>query len=301
MWYNNLKYVGLKEQSMKICVAGLGLIGGSLCMSLKRAGYKVDGWNRSPKPLKYALENGIIEDFAQNFCGYDIVFVALPPQATLDFINGTAFKDGALVSDICGVKGFIEKAVFSKPRNFSYVGCHPMAGKEVSGIENACAELFDGANMVITHSAHTNPFALQVLRSLTKAMGFGRLIECSAEVHDRKIAYTSQLAHIVSNAYVKDNEIESCFGFTGGSFQDMTRIAGVDEAVWSALYLENAENVSGKIASLITSLSEIKSAVDSGNAEKLRAVLKSGRVLFEESKLYNNSAEITVTVLNGAN
>lgn len=284
---------------MIICVAGLGLIGGSLCMSLKRAGYKVDGWNRSKKPLMYALENGIIDGAAKDFCGYDVVFVALPPKATLDFICGTAFKDGALVSDICGVKGFIEKAVLSKPRNFSYVGCHPMAGKEVSGIENACAELFDGANMVITHNEKTNPFALQTLRTLTEKMRFGRIIECTAEIHDKKIAYTSQLAHIVSNAYVKDNEIESCFGFTGGSFQDMTRIAGVDEGVWSALYLENAENISQKITSLINSLSEIKNAIDGGNGEQLRGVLKSGRVLFEESKLYNKSPEITVTVLNG--
>lgn len=284
---------------MKICVAGLGLIGGSLCMSLKRAGYRVDGWNRSKKPLKYAIENGIIDGAAKDFCGYDVVFAALPPKATLDFICGTAFKDGALVSDICGVKGFIEKAVLSKPRNFSYVGCHPMAGKEVSGIENACAELFDGANMVITHNEKTESSALQTLRTLTEKMRFGRIIECTAEIHDKKIAYTSQLAHIVSNAYVKDNEIESCFGFTGGSFQDMTRIAGVDERVWSALYLENAENISQKITSLINSLWEIKNAIDGGNGEQLRGVLKSGRVLFEESKLYNKSPQITVTVLNG--
>lgn len=284
---------------MKICVAGLGLIGGSLCMSLKRAGYAVDGWNRSQKPLDYALKNGIIDKSAQNFCGYDIVFVALPPKATLNFIENTAFSDGALVTDICGVKGFIEKAVFSKPRNFNYVGCHPMAGKEVSGIENACARLFDGANMVITHGQNTNPFALKVLRSLTKAMRFGRIIECTAEIHDKKIAYTSQLAHIVSNAYVKDNEIESCFGFTGGSFQDMTRIAGVDEAVWAALYLENSENISKKITSLITSLNEIKNAIDSGNEESLRGVLKAGRMLFEESKIYGKNSEISVTVLDG--
>lgn len=284
---------------MKICVAGLGLIGGSVCMSLKRAGYVVDGWNRSPQSVQYALKNGIIDGAAHDFCGYDVVFVALPPKATLDFICGTAFKNGALVSDICGVKGFIEKAVFSKPRNFSYVGCHPMAGKEVSGIQNACAELFDGANMVITHSSQTDLNALNTLRSLTKAMRFGRLIECTAEIHDKKIAYTSQLAHIVSNAYVKNSEIENCFGFTGGSFQDMTRIAGVDEGVWAALYMENAENVSDKIASLINSLAEIKNAIDCGNEQTLREVLKEGRRLFEESGGNGGNPQITVTVLGG--
>ena len=284
---------------MKICVAGLGLIGGSICMSLKRAGYAVDGWNRSPQPLQYALKNGIIDEAAHDFCGYDVVFVALPPKATLEFICGTAFKNGALVSDICGVKGFIEKAVFSKPRNFKYVGCHPMAGKEVSGIQNACAQLFDGANMVVTRNPQTDLKALEALRGLTAAMRFGRLIECTAEIHDKKIAYTSQLAHIVANAYVKDNEIESCFGFTGGSFQDMTRIAGVDEGVWTALYMENAENVSDKIASLINSLAEIKNAIDCGNEQALREVLKEGRRLFEESGGNVGNPQITVTVLGG--
>lgn len=268
-------------------------------MSLKRAGYAVDGWNRSPQPLQYALKNGIIDKAAHDFCDYDVVFVALPPKATLEFICGTAFKNGALVSDICGVKGFIEKAVFSKPRNFKYVGCHPMAGKEVSGIQNACAELFDGANMVITRNAHTDLPALEALRGLTAAMCFGRLIECTAEIHDKKIAYTSQLAHIVANAYVKDNEIDSCFGFTGGSFQDMTRIAGVDEGVWAALYMENAENVSDKIASLINSLAEIKNAIDGGNEQALREALKEGRRLFEESGGNVGNPQITVTVLGG--
>ncbi len=268
-------------------------------MSLKRAGYAVDGWNRSPQPVQYALQNGIIDEAAHDFCDYDVVFVALPPKATLEFICGTAFKNGALVSDICGVKGFIEKAVFSKPRNFKYVGCHPMAGKEVSGIQNACAELFDGANMVVIRNPQTDLNALNTLRGLTAAMRFGRLIECTAEIHDKKIAYTSQLAHIVSNAYVKDNEIDSCFGFTGGSFQDMTRIAGVDEGVWAALYMENAENVSDKIASLINSLAEIKNAIDGGNEQALREALKEGRRLFEESGCNVGNPQITVTVLGG--
>ena len=119
-----------------------------------------------------------------------------------------------------------------------------MAGKEVSGIENACADLFDSASMVITSDSRTDKKSLEVISALTEEMGFKYIVRCTAETHDRKIAYTSQLAHVVSNAYVKDNEINGCIGFTGGSFQDMTRIAGVDETVWSSLYLNNAENLS---------------------------------------------------------
>ena len=272
----------------------MGIIGGSVCLALKRAGYRVAGWNRSKPPLDYALKNGIIDEAAQAFDDYDVVFVALPPKATVEFINHHAFKEGAILSDICGVKGVIEKAVYKQKRNFRYVGCHPMAGKEVSGIENACATLFDGANIVLTRCDKTDDSAFDDMCTLAGNMGVKYLVECSAQTHDAKIAYTSQLAHVVSNAYVKDEEIESCIGFTGGSFQDMTRIAGVDEEVWASLYLENAENLSGKISSLISSLTEIKKAVDEGNAEKLAAVLKDGRQRFESGKNFQHCPDIFV-------
>ena len=269
---------------MKVCIAGLGIIGGSMAMALKRAGYAVAGWNRSAEPINFALEHGIIDEKAERFDVFDVVFVALPPEATVEFIDKTSFKNGAVVADICGVKGYILDNVNSKPRNFNFVGCHPMAGKEVSGIQNACAELFDRASMVITSDSNTDKNALETVRKLTADMGFKYIVECSAEVHDRKIAYTSQLAHIVSNAYVKDDEIDGCIGFTGGSFQDMTRIAGVDEKVWTSLYLKNAQNVSEKISSLISSLNEIKTAIDEGDAQKLQSVLKDGRLRFDSGK-----------------
>ena len=283
---------------MRICVAGLGIIGGSLCMALKRAGYAVDGWNRSSLPPEYALNNGIIDGIAEDFLSYDIVFVALPFKPTIDFINGNSFKNGAVVVDVCGVKKPIEAAICLKYRNFDYVGCHPMAGKEVSGIENACANLFDGASMVITHNKETNPNAVKIIKKLSAEIGFKYAVECSAEVHDRKIAYTSQLAHVVSNAYVKDKEIDCCLGFTGGSFQDMTRIAGVDENVWASLYLANAENLTGKISALINSLNEINTAVKRGDKEELVKVLAEGRVLFDSCKKVQSSSGISVTQLN---
>ena len=115
-------------------------------------------------------------------------------------------------------------------------------------------------------------------------MRFMRLVECSAEVHDRKIAYTSQLAHIVSNAYVKDDEIESCLGFTGGSFQDMTRIAAVEANVWAELYLNNSSNVIDKVQRLIDNLEDIKSAVQSKDFQRLSRVLEEGRARYSDSK-----------------
>lgn len=269
---------------MKICVAGLGIIGGSLCLALKRAGYSVAGWNRSQKPINYALENDIIDESATDFKKYDAVFVALPPKAAVKFLNENEFKDGAVVADICGVKGYLEKEIYKKPRNFRYLGTHPMAGKEVSGVENACADLFDGASIIIVNNQNSDIYAVQLITELAAEMGFKKIIECSSDEHDRKIAYTSQLAHVVSNAYVKNEEIKGCLGFTGGSFQDMTRIAGVDENVWTELYLLNKKNLSLQIASLISSLEDIKSALDDGDEEELKRVLKDGRTVFEKNK-----------------
>lgn len=282
---------------MRICVAGLGIIGGSLCLALKRAGYAVDGYDISPLPPEYALNNGIIDGIAEGFEDYDLVFVAMPYGATVDFILNTEFKAGAIVSDICGVKKPIEDAVFSESPDFYYVGCHPMAGKEVSGIGNACADLFDGSSMVITDNAKTDKGAIETVIKLTKDMGFGCIVRCSAEIHDRKIAYTSQLAHVVSNAYVKDEDLEDCLGFTGGSFQDMTRIAGVDEAVWASLYLANARNITEKISSLISSLEEIKRAIADGNGEELKKILAVGRKLFDGSKKISGKNDISVQKL----
>lgn len=283
---------------MRVCVAGLGIIGGSICMALKRNGnHAVYGWNRSSEPLSFALANGIIDGAAADFRDYDVVIVAMPPEATLDFINSNVFSDGAVVADICGVKKWIEDGVFCRQRNFRYVGCHPMAGKEVSTIHNACADLFDRASMVITHCPSTDPSAVEIMRGLTRDIGFACIVECTADEHDRKIAYTSQLAHVLSNAYVKDSELDGCIGFTGGSFQDMTRIAGVDENVWASLYLKNAGNLSEKISSLMESLGEIRSALDGGDVLKLSSVLREGRLLFESRRESSHGENIRVTKL----
>ncbi|MBO5328257.1 MAG: prephenate dehydrogenase [Clostridia bacterium] len=282
---------------MKVCVVGLGLIGGSICMALKKAGYKVYGYNRSQAPINYALQNGVIDGVATDFKEYDVIFVALPPNNTVDFITKTPFKNGAIVSDICGVKGAILSKVNECVRNFYYVGTHPMAGKEVSGIYNAESTLFSNASMIICSDENTDKNALNVIKKLVKDMNFKRIVECSAEVHDKKIAYTSQLAHVVSNAYVKNEEIESCLGFTGGSFQDMTRIAGVDEHIWSELYLLNKENLLQKTELLIESLTQFKNALDSGDENKLKAVLKEGKDLFEDGKA-NSFTGKDITVIN---
>ena len=272
---------------MRIAVVGLGLIGGSLALALRRAGHYVVGKNRSPAPVSYAIVHNVIDEAAEDVSDCDVVFVALPPEASAEYICTAAFGADTVVADICGVKKYIESEVLARRPKLRYVGTHPMAGKEVSGVENACADLFDRASMVITSNIYTDERAVELVKKLVKDMGFKRIVECSAEVHDKKIAYTSQLAHIVSNCYVKDEQIEGCLGFTGGSFQDMTRIAGVDENVWTELYLLNAGNLSGNIRLLVAHLSEVAEAIEAGDAVLLKSLLKDGRRWFEDQK--NNS------------
>lgn len=272
----------------KIAVVGLGIIGGSMAGALTKAGYAVDGFNRSEKALVYALNAGYIRAKGTCLSDYDVVFLALPPEITLDYLQNAEFKDGALVSDICGVKEAMEAAVYAENRNYRYVGIHPMAGKETSGIESATPNLFFNANLVITHASKTNKEDVDEMKEYAKAMGFGKIVECSAKEHDKKIALTSQLAHIVSNAYVKSPQVKGCDGFTGGSFQDMTRIAGVDEKIWTPLYAYNRENILTELDGLICQLSVYRDALSCGDDEALADALKAGRLIRETIKRGND-------------
>lgn len=266
---------------MKILVVGLGLIGGSAAKALRRAGECVDGKDR-PQVERAALEEGAICSVCRDLRDYDVVLIALPPDSALQLLAEGQFRDGAIVADFCGVKGALEKQVLSEPHNFRYVGCHPMAGREVSGFANSLETLFDGASMIIVRNEQTDEEAVKVLCDLYKKMGFGFFRFCSAEEHDRKIAYTSQLAHVVSNAYVKSPAANGFSGFTGGSFQDMTRIAGVDENIWTRLYFLNTEAILGELSLLISELQEYASALENRDELRLKELLKEGRLRKEE-------------------
>lgn len=262
---------------MKIIVYGLGIIGASVCASLRAAGHAVYGRNRSRRPIEYALEHGYIDGEAETYEGADVVIIALPPRAALKELDEGDFPDGCIVSDICGVKRLLEDAVKAKPRGYRYVGIHPMAGKETSGIESASADLFQGANLVIAVNEDTDKDALETVRRLAGDMGFAHIAECSAEKHDRMIALTSQLAHVVSSAYVKSPDALGCDGFTGGSFQDMTRVAGVDENVWTELYFSNREPLLSEIERIEARLEEYRAALSAGDEDRMRELIGEGK------------------------
>ena len=272
----------------RTAVIGLGIIGASLAQALKKNGLLVDGYDLHAETLGFAVTKGYVDGVAKDISVYDNVFLAIPPNATIAMLQNAAFKDGAFVADICGVKESIEKAVYALPRNYRYVGLHPMAGKETSGIQSSSATLFSGANLIITVSPKTDAAALEEARQFARLIGFGKIVECTAEEHDKKIALTSQLAHIVSNAYVKSGQVPHCDGFTGGSFQDMTRIAGVDEQMWTELYMHNRSNILTELRGLIESLSVYEQAIANGDEEGLRRALAEGKAIRRRIKRKND-------------
>ena len=271
-----------KQGIMKVIVYGLGIIGASVAASLKAAGHEVLGKNRSRESIVYALEHGMIDGEADSLCGVDVVFLALPPRVTMRVLDEGAFSDGCIVADICGVKAPVEEVVLKKPRAWRYVGTHPMAGKETSGIRSASAALFRGANFVMVKNASTDSDAFSVVRALAQDMGFGRIVECSAAEHDKMIALTSQLAHVVANSYVTTPLSARCKGFTGGSFQDMSRVAPVDEGVWAELFSLNSTCLCDEIGRLIARLGQFRDAVSARDEEAICRLMREGKERYLE-------------------
>ncbi len=261
---------------MKIGIAGLGLIGGSIAKALTAAGHAVYGFDINKEVESEAIACGAIAGIA-DFAKSEAVFVCLCPRSAAAFMLDTPFAPGALVTDICGVKRFMYESVAQplKARGVLYVGSHPMAGREVGGFANSSAELFSDASYIITREADTDEAAAEMLAALAADMGCGRVTYSSALEHDMEIAYTSQLAHVVSNCYVK-NPAALKTGFSAGSFLDLTRVAKMDSAMWAELFLENADFLSRDIDIIVEELTRVRAAIEKGDEAELRSLLKQG-------------------------
>ena len=217
-----------------------------------------------------------------------LVVVCLPPLLVAPWIREHAgdFAKGALVTDAAGVKGIVcrDLANVARSARWTYVGGHPMAGKEVSGYANSDANLFKGASMIFTPYAWTPRSAVARLKRVFAQIGFARFVETTPARHDAMIAYTSQLAHVVSSAYVRDPLSKSHVGFSAGSYQDMTRVATVDPDIWTDLFLANSKSLGAVLDRLISRLCEYRDAVRSGDAVGLRRILAKGRKAKEFAK-----------------
>lgn len=275
---------------MNILVVGLGLIGGSFCKALSdKTAHTIWGYDRDKNVLEQALDFGCISSAVNEneFNNADMVIVCLHPLASRSFMetNIPKFKSNCIVFDVCGIKGQMVSDItdLALQYNMYYVGTHPMAGKEHSGFEFSDKDLFNNANFIVTPIDKTNANALEIIITLAEQIGFGQIIETNPFEHDNIIAYTSQLAHIVSSAYVKSPTLLKEKGFSGGSFQDMTRIATLNEDMWTNLFLLNRDSLVFEIDTLTNNLSRYRDAISENNSDKLKELLRESRILKEDN------------------
>ncbi len=269
---------------MKVGVVGLGLIGGSLAKAVKKkTDHEVIGWDISQTVRYSALlmeaVDGFMEEGSPKDC--DLVLIALYPQMTVDYIKAHAkeFKKGAIVADCTGVKRVVCRQVenVAKENGFDFVGAHPMAGVERSGFTYSSEDMFNGATMIVTPYTGTDIGMMNALSLFFKKLGFARLQVATDEEHDQMIAYTSQLAHIVSSAYIKSELSPKFKGFSAGSFHDMTRVAKLNETMWTELFLDNKDFLAEEIDGLVERLQAYSSVLKAGDEEELKRMLREGK------------------------
>lgn len=275
---------------MNVAVVGLGLIGGSFCKAIKKyTDHAVFGIDTDPETIQMALECKAIDaQIAPEELGrMDFTIVSLHPQQTIDFIveHASCFKKGSLVMDTCGVKTAIVEAV-TKPlaeQGVLFVGCHPMAGREFSGFAYSLDNLYEHASFIITPQDNTPAHIIEFIKYFAQKLQFEKVVVSTPEEHDRVIAFTSQLAHVVSNAYIKSPSLQQQAGFSAGSFLDLTRVAKLNEDMWTSLFMMNKGPLIYEIDTIIEKLTEYKDAMLDGDSERLRTLLREGRILKEES------------------
>ncbi len=269
---------------MNVGIVGLGLIGGSMAKSIKaRTGHTVYGIARSEETLMMARMCGAIDGALtdETLPQCDLILVAIRPQAAIDWVRDHADRiaKSAILVDLCGVKRTVVAAIspIAEAHGFAYIGGHPMAGKERGGFTSATEDLYVGASMILTPDKRTDMQQLDILKAFFLDVGFAGLTFSTPEEHDRIIAYTSQLAHIVSSAYIKSPEAQRRRGFSAGSFRDMTRVARLDEDMWTELFLDDADYLTEELDILIQHLQEYAAVLKDRDARKLHDLLKDGR------------------------
>lgn len=274
---------------MNILTVGLGLIGGSFCKALKKyTDNRVIGTDKDKSVEERALsDNSIDEAFSGDFSEIDLIVICLYPDASEKYFISVAdkLKKGTVITDVCGIKGeFAEKMnTIAIENGLDYVGVHPMAGREFGGYENSIADLFQNSNFILTPFENSNEKAVEMLKKLAIEIGAKKLVVTTPYEHDKIIAYTSQLAHVVSSAYVKSPVIEKECGFSGGSFQDMTRIATMNEEMWSTLFLQNKANLLDELNTLISNLNKYSKALEENDKEALSALIKEGKEIKKQN------------------
>ena len=269
---------------INIGIVGLGLIGASLAKSAKKnTDAKIFGFDIDKSVTEYAQLSGVIDSKLneETLGACDVVFVCLYPEACVDYVekNARYFKKDSLVIDCAGVKRSVCEPCYdiAEKEGFHFVGGHPMAGTQYSGIKYAKDTMFHNACFVLVPKHFEDVEIINRAREVVLSVGFSRVSVMTSERHDELIAYTSQLAHVVSNAYVKSPSALSHKGISAGSYKDLTRVAYLNENMWTELFMDNKDNLLREIDCIINSLSQYADALRKGDKEKLKDLLREGK------------------------
>lgn len=270
------------QKNKKILIVGLGLLGGSYAQSLTRQGYEVYAITRKQSTIDYALEHGMIKSGTTEIdtamiASADIAVFALYPHIFIEWIeeNGKYFKKGAIITDVTGVKcAIVDKIQSLLPEGVEFIGAHPMAGKEVYGIENSNEEMFKGANYIVTPTDKNSREAVETCKELGRLLGFGNVTELTPQKHDRMIGFLSQLTHCIAVALMTCNDDANLCKYTGDSFRDLTRIARINEDMWSELFMLNKDILISEMKAFGGELEKLRRAMETDDVETMKKMMR---------------------------
>ena len=281
------------DVSKKILIVGLGLLGGSYAKALRRFGFHISAVTLEQSSIDYALREHIIDEGTTeldvNMIGEaDLVIFALYPHVFVDWIekNQSLLKSGALITDVTGVKRSIVYRIQDMLRpDVEFIAAHPMAGREVSGVENSTDKMFIGANYIVTPTEKNTPEAIQTCMELGRLLGFSNVTTLSPEEHDEMIGFLSQLTHCIAVTLMVCNDKESMEKFTGDSFRDLTRIARINDLMWSELFVDNKDILLEQMNLFIDKFIELKTMLEAEDIAGMRAMMRHSterRALFDK-------------------
>ena len=270
------------EKKHNILIVGLGLLGGSYAKALKKQGFTVNAITRSQKSIDYALENKIIDEGAANvdetlIQKADVIVFALYPHVFVEWIrdNGHLLQAGTILTDVTGVKsGLVQKIQSMLKPGVEFIAAHPMAGREVYGVENSDDSIFKGANYIVVPTDKNTFGAIELCQSLGQTLGFADVSVLTPERHDEMIAFLSQLTHCIAVALMCANDAANLERYTGDSFRDLTRIANINDEMWSELFLENRSALLGVMDSYRTTFDRLYECIKNEDREEMRSMMR---------------------------
>jgi len=283
------------DNTKKIGIVGLGLIGGSYAIALRDKGYEVGAIARRQETIDYALNNGIIDhgrisvdkEYVSQF---DIIVFALYPKIFIEWIEKYQdyIKPGAIITDVTGVKGSIVYKIQEILRDdVEFIAAHPMAGRETSGVEYATKEIFKQANYIVTPTKKNTEEAIELCEELGRELGFATIARLSPEKHDEMIGFLSQLTHCIAVSLMTCRDTTSLTAYTGDSFRDLTRIAKINDEMWSELFLLNKDMLLSQMDIFMDSFMKLRECIADDKKEEMREIMRTStehRKLFDKLK-----------------